>query len=126
MLKTNSKEVCSAVREYVLSSLDCEEKCVSFRDKLKLAVDGFTSWYCPYEKRLNPNKQAAFIDWLKGLPSELAVAFSYYDERQLLKKWLKETAAEAEKYSDDEVDRLYWLLISREFFKLCEINKVKI
>ena len=58
----------------------------------------------------------AFIEWLRGLP--MSFVYSYYDERMTIQKWFNQSDEEASKYSDDQVDKLYWNLLAREFFAL--------
>jgi len=58
----------------------------------------------------------AFIEWLRGLP--MSFVYSYYDERMTIQKWFNQSNEEASKYSDEQVDKLYWNLLAREFFAL--------
>lgn len=58
----------------------------------------------------------AFIEWLKGLPMQFD--YSYFDMRERIKYWFNQSNEEASKYSDEQVDKLYWNLLSREFFAL--------
>lgn len=58
----------------------------------------------------------AFIEWLRGLP--MSFVYSYYDERMTIQKWFNQSDEEASKYSDEQVDKLYWNLLAREFFAL--------
>lgn len=58
----------------------------------------------------------AFIEWLRGLP--MSFVYSYYDERMAIQKWFNQSDEEASKYSDEQVDKLYWNLLAREFFAL--------
>jgi len=50
-----------------------------YSEKLK----NFPNW----AKYYNNSKQAAFTDWLQGLPSSFNVAFSYYDIIKLAEEW---------------------------------------
>ncbi len=58
----------------------------------------------------------AFIEWLKGLPMQFD--YSYFDMRERIKYWFNQSNEEASKYSDEQVDKLYWNLLAREFFTL--------
>lgn len=58
----------------------------------------------------------AFIEWLKGLPMQFD--YSYFDMRERIKYWFNQNNEEASKYSDEQVDKLYWNLLAREFFAL--------
>lgn len=58
----------------------------------------------------------AFIEWLKGLPMQFD--YYYFDMRERIKYWFNQSDEEASKYSDEQVDKLYWNLLAREFFAL--------
>lgn len=126
MLKTNSKAVKTAIREYLSESFDFSGYDESFndlslQDKAKKFLEIMQSeWYNGYEAKRNPCLHNAVIEYLKGLPSGIHVAFYYSDERNLLKEWLQETEEEAQKYDDYEVDQLYWHLLSREILALAK------
>lgn len=124
MLKLNDNRVSAAVKSYIVSCLDTDYT-EDLKDRLKAVIEEFSSWYGPYEKRRIPNRQAAFTDWLMGLPSCLSADYTYYAQRQLLKNWLHETDQEANKYKDEEVTRLFYALIYREFVALCRENKIR-
>ena len=58
----------------------------------------------------------AFIEWLRELP--MSFVYYYDDERMTIQKWFNQSDEEASKYSDEQVDKLYWNLLAREFFAL--------
>lgn len=58
----------------------------------------------------------AFIEWLKGLPMQFE--YSYFDMRAKIEYWFDQSDEESSKYSDEQVDKLYWNLLAREFFAL--------
>ena len=64
----------------------------------------------------------AFIEWLKGLPMQFD--YSYFDMRERIKYWFNQSNEEASKYSDEQVDKLYWNLLAREFLALVKKFKV--
>jgi len=64
----------------------------------------------------------AFIEWLKGLP--LQFDYSYFDMRAKIEYWFDQSSEESSKYSDEQVDKLYWNLLTREFFALVKKFKV--
>lgn len=126
MLRTNSKAVKTAIREYLSESFDFSGYDESFnelslQDKAKKFLEIMRDeWYRGYEVKRNPCILKAVIEYLKGLPSSICVAFYYCEERNLLKEWLQETEEEAQKYDDWEVDQLYWHLLSREILALAK------
>ena len=58
----------------------------------------------------------AFIEWLKELPMQFD--YYYFNMRERIKYWFNQSNEEASKYSDEQVDKLYWNLLAREFFAL--------
>lgn len=63
----------------------------------------------------------AFKYWQQGLCSALP-AYNYYtqDNRKLLQDWLSESDAEADRYSDMEVDEMFVHLLFREYSYLLQ------
>jgi hypothetical protein len=118
-MKTTKKEFYEKVQKHIAERLNDEET-TDRTEQLRQVVEEFNDWWCPYEKRRNPNRQNAFIDWLHGLPSCLSIDFYYYDQRQRLQEWHNQTEAEASKYSDDVINASYCYLIYREFCKMCK------
>ena len=64
----------------------------------------------------------AFIEWLKELPMQFD--YYYFNMRERIKYWFNQSNEEASKYSDEQVDKLYWNLLAREFFALVKKFKV--
>lgn len=130
MLRTNSKQAKEAIRNYLKdgfldSAYNLDEGIYQdmtlpemARKFLEIMQDEF---YCAYNKMRYPNLQEAIIEYLKGLPSSIAIAFYYDEERRLLEKWLQEDKTDSIKYGDEKTDRLYWHLISREIIALSDM-----
>jgi hypothetical protein len=118
-MRTTKKEFCEKVQNHIAERLNTDET-TDRTEQLRQVVEEFGAWWSPYEKRHNPNRQAAFIYFLQGLPGCLSAEFYYYKQRQALKEWYEQTDAEADKYSDDKVSAQYYYLIYREFCKMCK------
>ena len=73
-------------------------------------------WMIALDGRYN-----AFKHWQQGLCSALP-AYNYYtqDNRELLQEWLSESDAEADRYSDIEVDDMFLHLLYREYSYLLQ------
>lgn len=130
MLRTNSKQVKEAIRKYLQEGF--ENSCYNLDEGIyngmtlpemarKFRKIMWDEWYKGNNFKRCPNLQAAIIEYLKGLPSSIAIAFYYDEERKLLEKWLQENETDSIKYGDEKVDRLYWHLISREIIALSDI-----
>lgn len=130
MLRTNSKQAKEAIRNYlkdgfldsaynldegIYNGLTLPEMARKFREIM------WNEWYKGYNFKHCPNLQAAIIEYLKGLPSSIAISFYYDEERRLLEKWLQENKTDSIKYSDEKTDCLYWHLISREIIALSDM-----
>lgn len=105
MRRTNSKEVKTAVRNYLTEVAQSEEF-----NTIKDIKDKFMNEYGWAIARLG--ERNACIEWLRGLG--VGVDYSYYGIIQLMAEWLDESAEEAEKWLDKRGDGLYWDLLARE------------
>lgn len=132
-MKTTTKEFKTKVQNHIIARLgnpydneaNIEIENATTAEKLENVVQEFKSWYCPYERRRNPNKAKAFRDFLQGLPSCLNVEYAYYCIRETVRRWHGQTLEESEKYSDEQIADSYYWLIYREFCVLCKQNKVE-
>jgi len=110
MKRTTSKEVKTAIRKYILdridlSGYDLDQNSMSANEQIKTVHDIFCSEMKWAITRYG--EENAFVDWLRGLPSAIAIHFYYCDERALLKEWMQQTDYESEQYKDDAVDKCY-------------------
>lgn len=119
IMKTTRKEFYLKVQNHIAERLSTDET-TDRTEQLRQVVEEFCDWWSPYEKRRTPNKQAAFIDFLRGLPSSLYVDFWHEDQRQHLQEWHEQSETEAARYSDAAVEANYYNLIFREFCKMCK------
>lgn len=125
MRKSNSIEFKKSVWAHIIERLS-EEETTDLKKQLQNVVTAFDDWYCAYERRRLPNSCDAFEYWLQGLPCELNAEFTYYAQRCALKNWFDQAQAQADKYEDDEVSKIYYRIIYREFCNLCRQNSVKL
>lgn len=101
MRRTNSKEVKTAVRNYLA---ECEDITIA---EMK---ERFFKEYSHNIKRYG--ELNACIEWLRGLA--ISCHFYYEDIVHLLADWLDDTPENQWKYIDKKGDNLYWLLLARE------------
>jgi hypothetical protein len=119
MLRSTSKEFKQAVRKFIVENIGDEYQADTEKESINNVYAAFKSEYLfPANLRRYGSEFNCFTEWLRGLPSALSVAFTYYEERELMKNWFQQTDAESEKYSDEKVDSNYWYYITREFFAL--------
>ena len=116
MLKTNTKTVKDRIRAYLMDCMREEDIAENATEKeiVMYVYNRFlkeADWNIPQVGRTN-----AFTDWLRGLA--LNVCFYYDEERELIRQWTDETQEEADKHDQEDVDKLYWWLLTREFFAL--------
>ncbi|MER2006329.1 MAG: hypothetical protein ABS939_02655 [Psychrobacillus sp.] len=126
-LRSTSKIVVEKIRGHILENLSADET-TEVKEQLQNVVLGLALWYSPYERRVTPNLQDAFVQWMQGLPSELHYEFNTWNARQVLDLWFETNVyteyADTKKYSDDKVMRLYLHLIHRELRKLMKLHDV--
>lgn len=115
------KLVTDQIQGYILDNLS-DDNSEHVMDKLEDVVEDFINWYGEYERRRTLNVQAAFKEWLQGLPSALYVTPYYEEMRELMNKWLGTTD---KNYSDDVIAHRFHALIFREYNKLCSSNGVE-
>lgn len=113
---SNNRNTSEKIQDYILESLS-DDYGTEPKQQVESVVAGFRHWYGPYEQRHTPSVQAAFGEWLRGLPSEMFVSPYYEDMRKMLTQWLGATEKE---YEDDQISERYYQLIFREFQKLCK------
>lgn len=123
MLKSNSKKAKENIRAYIRAGftgdnygIEAPEK---FEDLARIIMDTFR------EEKLNPEReynrrrgysdQAVFTDWCQGLPSIIDTLY-YYNRSAVedLARILDETPEEAEKYSEQDAEKMLTYLIFRE------------
>lgn len=113
------------VRKHILEILNTEHT-QDPKEQLENTVTSFYNWYSGYEQKQNPNWFSAFIDWNKGLPSEISMEYRHYKITEILKSWV-EGAGEVFKERDGHIEEdLYRALVTREFVVMCKLNNVEV
>lgn len=101
MRRTNSKEVKTAVRNYLT---ECED--ITIAEMKERFIKEYGHNIVRYGESI------ACVEWLRGLA--INVDFYYCDIVKRLAEWLDDTEENQWKYIDKKGDYLYWLLIARE------------
>lgn len=128
MLSSMNIDVKIKIRNYITDSIDEEylTECGykhdgSPKELAKATYDCMCNeFWQGNEKKRTPNRQQALIDYMMGLPGSICPAWTYYDQRLLLKEWLQQTETESEKYNDNEVADKFYHLIAREFYYMLD------
>lgn len=123
-LRSNSKEVTERIRKHIVERLNTDYT-QDIKEQLTAVFDEFQSWYGPYEKRRTPNIQDAFAEFLKCLPSCLSTEYMYVCQREALEYFFDGRARKPKKdWTDEQVSKMYYSLIYREFNALCKLYHV--
>lgn len=119
-MRTTTKAFKEEVRGHIADILDVwdiyDED--DAREPLKDVAKGFHHFYGLHEQRVNRNKQEGFIEWLKGLPSEINIEFTSYGIQQVLQQWFGDNYVE---HNEDKEAHVYFHLVYRELTKLFEM-----
>lgn len=126
MIKTNSKEFMTWLKNYVIANTwEPEADAYPFKDiegAARSLAAQFRRGSCPNEVRSCGSYQEAFIWWTQGLPNPLFDFWVVGDTVKLLGDALKQTKEEREKYTDTEACRLLcckiWQIVAPYFYEL--------
>lgn len=121
MLKTNSKEVKTAVRQYIIGSV--VEKLQEYEITTDKPCSAF--WQIVNTEKADPrypNDYEMFKDHMQGLGSRMGEDVYLHGARDLVASWLQQTAAEKEKYTEEQSTDLACKLIYRELMALIKIE----
>jgi len=110
LLKENYSDKYKELKNFVLDSIEFEDKDVSDEDKINVGLETFESEYGFMIKRYGLKK--AFIEYIQGLPSWLDIPY-YYDEMRDLLYALG--FDEVKDMDDSDVSKLYYDEISDVF-----------
>lgn len=123
-MRTNNKEVKTAIQCYIINSLDISaHECKDdLKSKLTLVCEEFKSAavYGNNIKRFG-TWQAVFINWLQGLPSVLSIEYYTKDILELMATWGLPLPANK---TEQDGEKLYHAIIYMNFLDLCKKNKV--
>ena len=124
-MRTNSKQVKTAIQQYIIDSLDnsgyldCKD---DLQSKLILVCEEFKSAavFANNIKKCG-TWQAVFIDWLNGLPSALSI--EYYT-KEILDLMTSFGLPLPSNKTEEEGVNLFHALIYTNFLDLCKKHKV--
>lgn len=99
------------IKGYILASIDYG--ITGEKEKIAELMRRFESeyWYPDNQKRYNGSIVRALTSWLQGLPSDINIAFEYWEIDQLLTTWgyIKPNSSD-NKIEKERVN--YWLYIA--------------
>lgn len=123
-IRSNTKAALDAIRKYIDDALYdyCHDVCyehpedvpTDFKGRCRLYYDEALSKHDWMLRRGGTIQEVIEYDITAG-----SGAFDYYydTQRACLQGWLQQTDEEADRYSPDEVERMYLRLLSREIVK---------
>lgn len=127
MIRSNCKAALTAIRAYIDDALydycydvnyeHPEDTPTEFDGRCRLYYDEALDKHGWMLKRGHTIQEVIEYDITAG-----SGAFDYYypQQRACIQSWLQQTDEEADKYSPDEVERMYLRLISREIIKAAQ------
>lgn len=105
---------------YILDCINVEDENGNYienvddRKKIEYVFQGFSSYDSPSERKRIPNLQARIADWLRGLPSEVKIAFADYEIESVGKSWgFCKTPKQTEKFVEN-----WWSVIAFRLLQL--------
>lgn len=81
-MKSNTTQVRSEVRKYILECLDLSG--YDKPDTIKNMLEIYESEFGAHNKKRYPNHQVRFTEWLKGMPTAFSVEMGYEEVREIL------------------------------------------
>ncbi len=121
-MKSNSKQVRDAVREYLIDCImDADPKnwdkdTNDLKTRLEIIIDEFRSAAnYPYNLQRIPNNQDRFIDWQMGLPSSLPIDWTDHDIVERMTDW---GLPNDKNYPTEKSIKWYYHIIYSELTKL--------
>lgn len=129
-MKSNSKQVRDAAREYLIGCImDADPKewgkdTNDLKTRLEIIIDEFRSAAnYPYNLQRIPNDQDRFVDWQRGLPSSLPVDWTDYDIVQRMTEW---GLPNDKGYKTEDSIKLYYHILYSELTKLFTKNALSL
>lgn len=123
-MTTNNKKFKEQVQTHILEILSRDES-INTKIQLYNVVSDFNSWYCGYNRKLTPNHQEAFTEFLQCLPSSINVEFEHFEIYNTLRKWFEAIDKPYKESVNSKEAQLYYNLIYREFKTLCKEHRVE-
>lgn len=118
MLRTNSKKVREAIRDYIkynTTDYDYDEMPADFETAREIVKNSYYNEVGKWLER-SVSRYEAFETWTQGLPSTLNCSYYLSSAVELLGDILEETQAERERFTETEAEKLMTKLIYRELF----------
>lgn len=118
-LRTNSKQAKNNIRKYIMECFDGTnygiETPATFEECAHIILDTFKSEYLNGWNASRYPESVNFREWCAGLPSILDTCY-YYNRPAVddLARILEETPKEADRFSEDEAEKMLTNLIYRE------------
>ncbi|BDU13356.1 hypothetical protein [Escherichia phage phiWec190] len=104
----------NAIKLYILASIDYSEYSITEeKEKIAELMRRFKNeyWYPYNQEYYNHNVIRAIASWLQGLPSDINIAFEYWEVDRLLTSWgyISERSSESKIQKEREN---YWLYLA--------------
>ena len=113
--------------EYIINSIETDGYDVeaeTSEEKLQFVLKCFNSEFNhEYNRKLYPNIQTRFAEYLMGLPSCINIDFYYIDIENRLREFGIINPADSQKKIDGFVDR-WFVVIAAKFLQLCNRYKI--
>ena len=126
-LRTNSKQVKTAIQQYIIDSIDTSNDIHSgatLKEQLEFICSEFKRVACYHYNwhHFKNSTQAMFIDWFKGMPSYFNISV-YHNE--ILEEIMPSFGLPLpSNKTEEQVIELFYALIYINFLDLCKKNNV--
>lgn len=122
MIRSNSKIFREKIQKYVIENISAEASTPI--EALKNTLENFRAFYCPNEKKENPQIINALMHFFNTGATDLSI---WYDEhRALLKEWFEQTEVEAEKSDNVQVSNTFYYQVAKAFISLCKDYNINV
>lgn len=88
-IRSNSRIVINRIRKSITEDFLSHNDDTNAPHTPAEVLASFDNWYGEYERKLYPNRENAFVNWMQALPSCLDHPFTNEDIEELLKVWLE-------------------------------------
>ena len=119
--RTSNNVFRNEVKAYIIQALSTDETSY-LPNQLQDTVNAFNDYDSPYNQRKIPNKQARFIDWLQGLPSEIYITPYNHEQELLMEEWF--TNCEQPYKSQKDPSQHFYYFIADNFQRLCKTHDI--
>lgn len=88
-IRSNSRIVINRIRKSIAEDFLAHNDDTNAPFTPTEVLASFNRWYGEYERKIYPNRENAFVNWMQALPTELNHPFADYEIEELLKVWLE-------------------------------------